>query len=434
MFTAGLIAAVLGTAPTGFTATVERVPLLRTDASAATLLVEPMAARLVIDHARLRDSAPSTLCPRVETQGTRTVLHCSTRRLWAELVDDGAGLALDVRLLRGLPWGGELRLPLHHWPVRAYGIPDECPGRLDATRGQCALALGDEEEGARFLKKARSGPDANFAYLRLAELAIARGQVEEAIHLLSFVPPVGPIGRLAHARSCELTGACVDERDSARAGELQTMDEPLKSEFELITWRREVLLGRELKVMAPFAEALQQNPALCDEAVPLCQLMLLAGLAASDDRVRAAALSGWLVQSIRKGPHELELAKAAAHAASELGAPGFAAAVLASVSAKIPKGELGAHLLTAAELYLAAGDVVRAGAIFDYAEGRLGVSPTSAGDWRAVRARLRRSDHPKRPPAVPELRVEELATQVGLASDLARAAAARSRAQEPTAR
>ena len=191
-------------------------------------------------------------------------------------------------------------------------------------------------------------------------------------------------------------------------------------------------MGREAKAMAPFVDAIQENPELCRGVVPLCQRMLIAGLTCSDDHARGAALSGWLVPSVRRGPHELELARAAARAAQDLGAPSFGAAVLASSSALVPPVELNAHLLKTVELYLEGRDLIRAEAIFDYAEGRLGAGSTSTGSWRAVRGTLRGRRLEPRPtliPAMSSVPVEMLESNVGLARELARAAAARSRAQ-----
>ncbi len=433
MFTLGLIASVLGSAPTGFTAAAERLLLARTNGKPATVLVEPIKRQLVLVNAKPKGALGSALCPQIESQGDRTVLRCTTRQLWAEVSDGDGGLALDIRLLKGLPWEGELALPMRAWPIRAYGIPDECPGRLDATKGQCELELGTIEEAERLFKKARSGPDANFAYLRLAELALSRGQAEEAIHLFAFVPPVGPIGRLARAKLCDLTGSCLSEAASASAGDTLGIEEPIKGELGLVTWRREVLMGREAKAMAPFVEALQQSPELCRDAVGLCQQMLIAGLTCPDEHARASALGGWLVQAVRHGAHELELARAASRAARDLGAPSFAAAVLASTSALVPPGELSPHLLGAVELYLEGRDPIRAEAIFDYAESRLGVGVTSKGQWSLVRRALKGLRvEPTSETPVSSVPVELLETNVGLARELARAASARSRAQEPS--
>lgn len=432
MISFGLIAALLGTAPTGFTAAAERVPLTRTNTKPPSLTVEPLPGRLVLSNVRPRSLRSSTLCPQIDTQGDRTVMRCTTRRLWAEVIVEEGGTYLDIRLLIGLPWEGELALPMRAWPIRAYGIPDECPGRLEVTRGQCELELGTKEEAEQLFKKARSGSDANFAYLRLAELALQRGAAEEAVQLLAFVPPMGPIGRLARARLCDLTGSCLSETISAQAGDTQGLEEPLKSELGFITWRREIFMGREAKAMAPFVDALQKSPELCRGVVPLCQRMLIAGLSCADDHARGAALAGWLVQSVRRGPHELELARAAARAAQDLGAPSFGAAVLASSSALVPPVELNAHLLKTVELYLESRDLIRAEAIFDYAEGRLGAGSTSTGPWRAVRRTLKRHRVEPRAALTPTLSsvpVKTLESNVGLARELARAAAARGRAQ-----
>lgn len=109
---------------------------------------------------------------------------------------------------------------------------------------------------------------------------------------------------------------------SAAVADTFAMSGELKAELEMMTWRREVFLGRESKVMGPFTEALQARPGLCADSVPLCQRMLMAGLSAHDDDAHTAALSGWLVEQVRRGPHQLDLALSAAQAAEDLGAPG----------------------------------------------------------------------------------------------------------------
>ena len=66
------------------------------------------------------------------------------------------------------------------------------------------------------------------------------------------------------------------------------------------------------------------------------------------------------------GAMSAELAAAAADVAERSGAPAFAAAVLSSASAGVAAPALAQHLLRTAELYVAAGDAVRARVVVDF--------------------------------------------------------------------
>jgi hypothetical protein len=164
--------------------------------------------------------------------------------------------------------------------------------------------------------------------------------------------------------------------------------------------------------------------------------MLEVGLRSDDEATRTSALDGWLIAGVQRGPYENELGEEAAKAAESLGAPGFAATVLAGLSSRVPKEALPAHLLRVVELYVAARDLVRAGVILDYADSRLGTKVTSTGGWRPVRARVAASLHSVKrttptansPTVTSSAGLDDLQNSVSLAAELARAAAVRSRA------
>lgn len=435
---AHLVALVMAVPPTGFTSSFERINLVRTSSKEPTVVVDALGASITLTEVRLAGALVSEICPKAETRkGGSVVLSCVNRRMWAGLLEDKRGMYLDLRSLRGLPWDGETALPLHAWPMRALGIKDECPGRLDATQGECLLAEGKWDEAEVLFKRGRAGPDSNFCYLRLGDLAVRKGDPEAAVNLYAFVPPVGPIGRVARSRLCDLTGACMNEKSSAVAGDTFAIDEPMKTELEMMTWRREAFMGREGRIMAAFAQKLADDPTVCRDAVPMCQKMLMLGLQLHDDDARTAALQGWLNEYVRRGPYQLELALAAAHAAEDLGAPGFAANVLAATS--VPKAQLNPHLLRVAELYLHGRDFVRANVILEYAEQKLGKDLTSRAGWAGIRKRINAFAHPdlagaqaaEKKTQAAALSVSELENNVQLAAELARAASVRSRSMEP---
>jgi hypothetical protein len=440
MLWAPVIALLAAAPPTGFTSSFERVGLVRAGNKAPMLIVDQIGATLTLTNVRLPRPLVSQICPTASTtQKDLLVLTCTTRRVWAALYEDKLGLYLDLRSLRGLPWDGETALPLRAWPIDALGIPDKCPGRLDATLGECALAEGKFEEAEAHFKRGRTGPDASFCYLRLGDLALHAGDPEAAVNLYAFIAPVGPLGRIARARLCELTGACMAERASAVVADTFAMSGALKAELDMMTWRREVFMGREDKVMGAFTQALVERPELCADSVAFCQRMLMAGLNSSDDGARTAALSGWLVDQVREGPHKLDLALAAARAAEDMGAPAFAANVLAAMS--VPKAQLAPHLLRIVDLYLSGRDFVRANVVLEYAEGKLGREATSRQGWAIARRRIASLAHPQdaHPPKVAaptaaesSVSLAELNSNVTLAAELARATFVRSRSQEPS--
>jgi hypothetical protein len=424
-----------GAVPTGFTESIERIELVATGTEKASLEVDALGGRVLVAHAKLAKKLTSELCPTAQVTKEGLTLRCTSRRLWAELTQDERGLAIDLRALHGLPWTGDITMALHAWPLRVAGIPDECPGKLDAAKGECALALGRTEEAESWFKAARGGADSAIAYLRLGDLALQRGDAETAVHLYAFVAPVGPVGRVARARQCELTGSCLDEVGSKQVADLTGLADAPRAELLLHFWRRELFMNREDRVMPAFVAGLHDDPSLCSGATALCQRMIEVGLRSEDEATRSTALDGWLLAGVQRGPYELELGAEAAKAAESLGAPGFAATVLAGLSSRVPKETLPAHLLRVIELYVAAHDLVRAGVILDYADARLGTKLTSTGGWRAVRARVAASLHSVKrttptanSPTVAASNIDELENTVSLAAELARAAAVRSRA------
>ena len=93
------------------------------------------------------------------------------------------------------------------------------------------------------------------------------------------------------------------------------------------------------------------------------------------DASRELALEAYLSLPVRtRGPFASELALAAAKAASALGAPQFGATLLAATVREVEPAELERHLRLAFDLYLVAGDAVRAQVIADYAIATLGAA------------------------------------------------------------
>jgi hypothetical protein len=102
-----------------------------------------------------------------------------------------------------------------------------------------------------------------------------------------------------------------------------------------------------------------------------CHRLVLAALHRKDGP-KELALEAYLALPIRtRGPLATELALAAANAAGALGAPGFGATLLSATVREVEDDAIERHLRLAFDLYLAAGDPVRAQVIADYAVARL---------------------------------------------------------------
>lgn len=370
--------------PTGFTQALERVALTR-PVPAAQVQVDPVLARIIVTQPKILKGPPSTLCPTVIEERDRTILRCTSRRLWATTATDKNGPYLDVRLMQGVPpaTGGE-DLPLRPWPLRALGIPEDCPGKSKAPRGECLLAHGQYEEAEALFTEALGGPDTPLARVRLGDLAIRRGDWETALEQYALIPPTArPIGRMARARSCTLIGTCLSGPQAEIAAELAGLTGPLRAELVLATLRRDVAAGHVEPAITRLAAELSTDPALCDGAQGLCQRLAQVAMETDDDAVRMTGLRIFLTDGVREGPHEAEVSMIAAQAAEALGAPRFAGALYSAATPLVAPADLEQHLLKTAQLFLAAKDPVRANVILDYAESKLRGRTGAA--WAPVR-------------------------------------------------
>jgi hypothetical protein len=414
--------------PTGFTVTIDRIPVKRGTAP-ASVMSDPMTGTLVLRGVEL-EGKPPRLCPRVSHKNGALELKCDTRRIWAALGRDARGSYVDLRELRGLTWDDAAsRVPMRAWSMRAVAIPDACPGTTAAARGECALGRDELTVARAAWTEALDGPDLGLAHLRLGDLAVRDGDIEAALKHYSSVSLSGVVGRIAMARGCELLGSCLSAPSSQRVANADGLPAELARELHFHTLRRELGAGRDAHAMTFLLARLEADSGFCQGALLFCQKMLQAGLESSDTEARIGALSAFLTDKARHGPLEDALNEAASKAAVELGAPSFAAAILAANTPRVPKGALSDHLLEIITLYLSARDSVRANVVLEYADAKLGAF-TQSPAWRSVRQQLgRKPPPPVAPsPAVDDAALEALSQDVSLSTDLARAAAVRSRA------
>lgn len=421
------------TPPSGFTASIERVPV-RVIGSTPLVEVDSLGAEVKLTGLAIIGKAPR-LCPKQEATKGAVILKCATRKLWASFDRDGQKAFVEFRELTSIAWlDADARIPPHAWSLKGLSLPDACPGQVPAARAECALGKGDLEVARAAWEEALLGPDLGLANLRLGDLALLDGDVVLAMNHYAKVIPVGPVGRLAQARTCELAGNCFSEVESKRIASDEGLAPEFARELALYTLRRELVSGRDRAALEFMTKRLSMDPDLCEAARTFCQKVVEVGLGSADVEARIAGLSLYLNDRVRRGPREQALNRVASETAFELGAPAFAAAVLASNTPHVEASALPSHLLRIIKLYTAANDHVRAEVILEYADTKLG-AVTRGAEWSAVRKQLRSNAKTKRAVELPSLAADEqaleaLTSQVTLTTDLARAARARSQAVE----
>lgn len=351
----------------------------------------------------LRALSPA-LCPGVAALPGRTVLTCRSSRVVARLAPRGALRLLELRELRGLPGMGDVSMPVIFHDPLSLGL-GSCPGANHAARGECRLRLGRTELArGSFLTASRSAVAAEreHALLRLGDLALASDDVEGALRYWSAVE-LQPWKRMADARRCELSADCLASEGDvpfARGG----LPTSMAHEMVLRSARARAFAGDPAAAAWAISDQLSGAGA-CTSAGELCRRILLSALRSRDESQAREGLAIY-VASLKPGdaPFHAELACAAATVAARSHAPGFAAALLSSVSRSVSGGALTEHLLRTAELYVAAGDPVRAGVVVDFLETRRDAAVQRGARWAALLrdiAALRTRKRVASKPAVP---------------------------------
>ena len=348
-----------------------------------TLRFSPIAATVEVlarDGKTLRAQLPgleATPC-RPEGDPGLVKLVCTTGRLEAAIGELGPRLFLDLRLLRGLPTDeGPEGPPAGPYAPEQLGLGGACPGDTPASRGECAYQAGDFEAAhAELLAALGNRETRRFAALRLGDLALRRGNPDEALARYGWAAGEGPWARLAVERTCELTGQCLAE-DDLEVYDPSGLPVPLRHELELRLLRM-LTLTRRWADVASYLPLLMGSGGACEPLdAPLCRRILLQVMT-EEGAPAAQALGAYLWMPDRnRGPLTGPLARAAAELAAGLGAPAYAAAILTATSSEAKGPALAAHLQRNIELYVEANDPVRAEVIAAFARTRF---PT-LGEW-----------------------------------------------------
>jgi hypothetical protein len=419
--------------PTGFTSSMERIALERTSPR-VEVMVDPLVKTVVLTGAKISGRRESTLCPTQIQHRDGLWLHCTTRRLWAAIGDDENGLYLDLRALRGVTWQWDAAgVPLQRWPFEGLGIPESCPGTIDVAKAECALGEGRFEEAAVLFTTALRTPDVHFARLRLGDLALRRGDPEAALSWYAKAAANGPVSRLANLRECDLTGNCLTEPAATVAG----LHPTLAMEARIHRIRQDLAANRDREAMQQLADEIEAGRPVCTVAHLFCQKAVQGAFLALDDETSALALTVFATAGLADGVAGIDVARAAAAAAERVGAPAYAAAVLASVSGRLALDELDVHLQQVARLYLSARDPVRAQVVVDYAEQKLSPATLKSKPWKQLRRTVEPNPAasapdpaPTTPPSI-AARLPAMAEDIAISRELARAVQVRSAAAQP---
>jgi tetratricopeptide (TPR) repeat protein len=379
-------------------AVVERLPLAAPIAR-VVLSVDSLAMRIDMTttadpraiYQRFVASNPQ-LCPYISRAGNTVVLQCRTPRIEARLDPNGGRPVLEIRQVRGLPLSedGDQIWFFYHPIALKYG--SACPGDTAPARGECHFKAGRFTEAALEFRKALQGESRRLAALRLGDISLRTGDPATAAGWYRMAGRHGSYGRLAVARLCELGGACLGEMRK-RVFDASMLPEPLRGEMLLRAARAHAYIGAVKDSMVNLLDAIRSSTRICDDDTRvLCRRLVLFALKFPDTDGGLEALESYLNLPLRtEGFLAIELVRAAAEKALDIGAPLFAGHLLAASVPWVEGADVDAisdHLLRSAEMYLVAKDPARARTLYEYAEGRLGRKRLLGPRWATVIAAI----------------------------------------------
>ncbi len=377
-------------------ASIERLPLAA-PINRVVLSVDSLAMRMELTTTadaraiaqRFLASEPQ-LCPFIERAGNTVILDCRTPRIEARLDPNGGRPMLEIREVRGLPMSedGDQIWFFYHPIALRFG--SGCPGDTAAAKGECQFKAGRFTEAAIEFRKSLQTEDRHLAELRLGDIALRTGDPATAAGWYRMAGRYGMFGRMARARLCELGGTCLGELRK-RTFDASLLPEPLHTEMLLRASRAAAYMGSVKESMVDLREAMHGNPHVCDDDTrTLCRRMVLFALKFPDRDGGAETLDVYLnLPSRTEGFLAIEMVRAAAERALDLGAPLFGANLLAASLPWVEAVDVDAiddHLLRAAEMYLTAKDLARARTLYEYSDGRIGHKRMLGPRWAAVTA------------------------------------------------
>jgi hypothetical protein len=185
----------------------------------------------------------------------------------------------------------------------------------------------------------------------------------------------GIFGRIASLDLCQLTAECSAHEKASKGMLTERLPEPIRTAVEMREIRREAYYGSATVAAASLsrrmAENLRDNP--CEGVYfETCREVALAAMLSEEDPLTALELYVSLPGGSEWRVADVDSARAAALAATRVGAPGFAASLLTSVTRAVHPSAQEEHLRNIVLLYREAGDDIRAQVVLDYAVARGG--------------------------------------------------------------
>jgi tetratricopeptide (TPR) repeat protein len=375
-------------------AVIERLPLAA-PITRVVLSVDSLAMRIDVTttsdaraiYQRFVSSDPQ-LCPYISRAGNTVVLQCRTPRIEARLDSNAGKPVLEIREVRGLPLSEEGdQIWFFYHPI-ALRFGSGCPGDTAPARGECQFKAGRFTEAALEFRKALQGENRRLASLRLGDISLRTGDPATAAGWYRMAGRHGSWGRMAVARLCELGGGCLGELRK-RVFDAAMLPEPLHGEMLLRAARAHAYIGAVKDSMVNLLEAIHTNPHICDDDTRvLCRRLVLFALKFPDTEGGLETLEVYLNLPLRtEGFRSIEMVRAAAEKALDIGAPLFAGNLLAASVPWVEGADVEAisdHLLRSAEMYLLAKDPARARTLYEYAEGRIGRKRMVGARWTSV--------------------------------------------------
>jgi tetratricopeptide (TPR) repeat protein len=383
-------------------AVIERIPLgVPKNKVALTVHSLNMSLELTVPgdpralYARVQNADPQ-LCPSLIRLENGILLRCRTPRIEALLDVREGKTVLEIHELRGLPWREEGDQIWFFYNPIGLKFGNACPGDTPASRGECHFKAGRMTEAALEFRKGINTESRKLSALRLGDIALRSNDAVTAVAWYQLVGAFGPFGRMAQARLCELGGTCLGERRKT-VFDATMLPEPLHTEMLLRGARAFAYIGAVEEAMTRLTAAMKNNSRLCEnETRILCRQLIFFALQFPDATAGVEAIEAYLsLPSRTEGFLSLELLHMAAEKSAVIGAPIFAANMLAAsvpwIEGVNPTG-LNSHILRAAELYLIGGDRARARTLYEYAESRLGERVLDSPRWGEIAFATRNVD------------------------------------------
>jgi hypothetical protein len=383
-------------------AAVERLPLA-VPINRVVLSVDSLAMRIdvtsTMDARAVQQrfmAANPQLCPFISRAANTVTLQCRTPRIEARLDNQGGKATLEVREVRGLPLNEDGDQIWFFYNPIALKFGSGCPGDSPPARGECHLKAGRFTEAALEFRRTLQGEFRRLANLRLGDISLRTGDPATAAGWYKQAGRFGSYGRMATARLCELGGGCLGELRK-HIFNAEALPEPLHTEMLLRGARAAAYLGAVKDAMVNLQEAMKLGPHVCDEDTRvLCRRLILFALKFPNAEGGPETLEAYMTLPQRtEGYLAIEMVRAAAEKALDLGAAKFAGHLLAASVPWVEGNDVEAvadHILRSAEMYLVAKDVVRAHTLYLYADSRVGQKRMQGPRWAAVAAATQGAD------------------------------------------